>query len=160
MNKREQYKTWGKNRSVRLAGHDYREHFPYHIVIHAIAGASPFANHELARTTCNELRSLAESRQFYLATYCLLPDHLHVLLSPADSGLSVGEFIGQFKGRTTNQSWKLGWRGKLWQPRFYDHIVRASEGVPQTARYILENPFRAGLGENYPFRWRDPALAI
>ncbi len=59
---------------------------------------------------------------------------------------------------TTNESWKLGWGGRLWQPRFYDHIVRKSEGIAEVARYIFENPDRKGLADDYPFRFVDTEL--
>ena len=75
-----------------------------------------------------------------------MPDHLHVLLSPDRSGMSLGDLIGRIRGTTTNESWKLGWSGQLWQKRFYDHIVRKSEGVTEVARYIFENPDRKGAG--------------
>jgi putative transposase len=78
-------------------------------------------------------------------TYCLMPDHLHFLISPLESGVSTLTFTDQFKGKTTNLSWKFGWRGKLWQPRSYDHIVRAEEDLRAIAQYILNNPVRKGL---------------
>ena len=85
-----------------------------------------------------------------------MPDHLHVLLSPDRSGIELGDLIGRFKGITTNAGWKLGWSGPLWQPRFYDHIVRKSEGIAKVAQYIYENSDRAGMPIDYPFRFVDP----
>lgn len=151
-------KTWGKNRSVRLPGFDYREHAPYHVIICAREGSRPFSTVPLAAATCNILEEMAASLNFYLAAYCLMPDHLHILLSPAGSKLSLCEVIGRFKGKTTNNSWKFGWQGQLWQDRFYDHIVRKDESITETAKYILDNPMRASLGESYPYRWADPEI--
>jgi REP element-mobilizing transposase RayT len=74
-----------------------------------------------------------------------MPNHLHFLISPAKDGVSILDFTHQYKGKTTNLSWKLGWKGILWQPRFYDHIVRAEEDLQAIAEYILENPVRKGL---------------
>ncbi|GMU34524.1 MAG: transposase [Planctomycetia bacterium] len=150
------YRMWSRSRSVRLPGYDYREHAPYHITICAIPGSRPFDDEHRAEMVCRTLREYSESLRFYLAAYCLMPDHMHVLLSPAGSGLSVGQFIGRFKGKTTNESWKLDWRGPLWQPRFHDHIVRRDESIRDTARYIIENALKAGFGEAYPHRWADP----
>ena len=150
------YRTWSRSRSVRLPGHDYRDHAPYHVTICAIPGRRPFADDRRAEMVCRVLREHSESRQFYLAAYCLLPDHLHVLFSPAGCGLPVGQIIGQFKGKTTNESWRLNWQGQLWQPRFHDHIVRRDESIKDTVRYILEYALKAGYGEAYPHRWADP----
>jgi REP element-mobilizing transposase RayT len=97
-----------------------------------------------------------------------MPDHLHVLLQlpaepvhsrrpiadiarPAanqDPQGALGTIIGNMKSFTTHQSWKLDLKGQLWQPRFYDHIVRRSEDGQKIALYILENPVRKGLVED------------
>jgi len=38
---------------------------------------------------------------------------------------------------------------KLWQPSFYDHVLRNDEDLPAVARYILNNPVRKGLVDHY-----------
>jgi hypothetical protein len=46
--------------------------------------------------------------------------------------------------------------GKLWQAGYYDHCLRDGEDLLKQARYILENPLRAGIvdrPEAYPFNW-------
>jgi len=148
------YKTWGGNKSVRLPGFDYTAHVPYHIVIRTAAATAPFANTTIAQMACHELRNLFAQLSAYLAACCLMPDHVHFLMSPDRSGLSVG----RYKGLTTNRSWSLGWSGRLWQTRFYDHIVRKNEDIAVVARYIYENPDRKGLPASYPYRWLDPGL--
>jgi REP element-mobilizing transposase RayT len=60
-------------------------------------------------------------------------------------GVSVLRFTDQYKGKATNRSWTAGWRGKLWQPRYYDHIVRAEEDLYRIAEYIVNNPVRKRL---------------
>jgi len=43
---------------------------------------------------------------------------------------------------------------RLWQPFGYEHVLRDDEKVQVLARYILENPVRAGLAKTvleYPF---------
>ena len=42
----------------------------------------------------------------------------------------------------------MGWTGKLWQPRYYDHIVRSDEKMNAICEYILQNPIRKGLVES------------
>jgi putative transposase len=74
-----------------------------------------------------------------------MPDHLHFLISPKIDGVSVFKFTDQYKGKTTNRGWAAGWRGKLWQPRYYDHIVRKEEDLYGIAKYILNNAVRRRL---------------
>ncbi len=152
-------KTWGRNRSVRLPGFNYRKHTPYHVVMCARSGTTPFADLKLAEMTCESIVRIAGDAGAYVGAYCLMPDHLHVLISPDRSAMALGELIGRLKGVTTNKSWNLGWSGQLWQKRFYDHIVRKSEGIANVARYIYGNPDRKGLGADYPYRFVDQDLA-
>jgi len=83
-----------------------------------------------------------------LYAYCLMPDHLHVLIGPKEAGRWMLTFVDQFKGKSTRVSWAQGWRGKLWQPRSYDHLVRRSETLRAIAEYIIDNPVRKGLVES------------
>jgi putative transposase len=83
-----------------------------------------------------------------------MPDHLHFLVSPRQDGISVLTFTDQLKGKATNRSWKAGWQGKLWQPRYYDHVIRTDESLVAIARYIVENPVRKGFvarAEDWPW---------
>jgi len=147
------YRTWGRNRSVRLDGFDYRDHFPYHVTICARVGTNPFDRASIAEMVCKTLQEYLKPSNAYLGAFCLMPDHLHVLLSPDRSELALGQLIGRFKGLTTNASWKFGWRGPLWQARFYDHIVRNREGIAKVGQYVYENSDRAGLPVDYPYRY-------
>ena len=76
-----------------------------------------------------------------------------------NDGVSVGSsgaaltFTDQYKGKATNASWTAGWYGKLWQPRYFDHVVRTEESLVAIAEYILNNPVRQGLVEN-PDAWQ------
>ncbi len=40
---------------------------------------------------------------------------------------------------------------RLWQPGFFDHLIRANESYEQKWEYVLQNPVRAGLVE----KWQD-----
>ena len=106
---------------------------------------NPFSRRDLSVLVLDVLRAEQVLSSGVVFTYCLMPDHLHVLLSPSRTGVSALTFVDRFKGRSTNRSWTVGWQGKLWQPRSYDHIVRAEEDLLAIANYILHNPVRKGL---------------
>jgi putative transposase len=91
---------------------------------------------------------LAKFSNILAHVYCLLPDHFHFVVSPNEDGISVLQFMDTFKARTTSCNWDLGWSGKLWQPRYYDHIVRSDESLSAICEYILQNPIRKGLVES------------
>jgi putative transposase len=82
-----------------------------------------------------------------------MPDHLHLLLQP-EMETDIIEFVQRYKSWTTRLAWKHGVTGKLWQPRFYDHILRENVDPLRHIRYIAENPIRANLVETwneYPY---------
>ena len=89
--------------------------------------------------------------EFKIFVYCLMPDHLHLLLSPTVQKISVSKFIGAFKSKSTRIAWDFGIVGKLWQRRFHDHIVRTQGDLKNIGQYILDNPVRGGLS----VRWQN-----
>jgi putative transposase len=115
------------------------------MTIRAYKNQSPFVLHNLSTLALDILREEQKRLNCAVFTYCLMPDHLHFLISPKIEGISVLKFTDQYKGKTTNRSWAAGWRGKLWQPRYYDYIVRAEEDLYGIAQYILDNAVRKRL---------------
>ena len=117
----------------------------YFMTIRAYKGALPFRRADLNRLVIDTLRQEQERQLCTVYAYCLMPDHLHFLVSPNADGVSALRFTEEYKGKATNLSWTLGWHGKLWQPRYYDHIVRREESLLAIAKYILDNPVRRML---------------
>ena len=118
------------------------------MTVRAYKGSKPFRRADLNRLVIDTLRDAQERQQCTVYTYCLMPDHLHFLVSPNVDGASVLRFTEEYKGKATNLSWTLGWQGKLWQPRYYDHIVRREESLRAIAQYLLDNPVRQRLVED------------
>ena len=152
-------RTWGQSHSVRLADFDYREHVPYHVTVGTPRGTTPFTNCRLAPMVCKSLWRLCDEYRAYLGAYCLIPDHLHILLSPDRSGMTLGDIVGRIQGTTTNESWKLGWKGPLWQKRFYDHIVR-KRGHRRSRALHLREPRPEGTPCRLPVSLRGSRVSM
>ena len=148
-------KPYHPPRNQRLARELYTHaNRVYFITICAYMHQSPFVQDDLNQGMLDILREEEQRQDCLVFTYCLMPDHLHFLVSPGRDGISVLTFTDQYKGKTTNRSWKLGWQGRLWQPRYFDHIVRREESLVAIAAYILNNPVRKGLAtcsEDWPW---------
>ena len=87
------------------------------------------------------------SRQFKVAihSYVLMPDHLHLLLTPSDeTGLGkMMQWIGRhyvpyFNGKYQRQ-------GTLWQGRYKATVLEAIPYLLRASLYIEANPVRSGL---------------
>jgi putative transposase len=130
----------------RLAHVDYRDpDHAYFVTVCAIRPATPFVDPRLADAVIENLEWLRAHRGVRLYAYCLMPDHLHVLLQLASTDRSLGQIIASMKVFTTRAAHGRGHGVPLWQARFYDHILRRSEDGIGIATYILDNPVRKGL---------------
>ena len=78
-----------------------------------------------------------------------MPDHLHLLARALQETLT--DWVARLKSLTTRAAWSVGWRGAIWQPRFFDRALRDGELAP-TLAYIVNNPVVAGLVEE-PADW-------
>ena len=76
--------------------------------------------------------------------YCLMPNHVHLILVPAaEDGLarSIGETHRQYTGFVNARA---RWTGHLFQGRF-SSVVLDEEHLMLAARYVALNPVRARL---------------
>jgi len=119
----------------------------YFITACAIKNTSPFSRAEIADQVVSSLLYLRQKYRFHLYVYCLMPDHLHLALSPTRESGSISEIVLRLKSFTTKFAHDHGIEGHIWQKSFYDHIVRSNEGLLDICRYILANPVRKGLTE-------------
>jgi putative transposase len=83
-------------------------------------------------------------REVEVWAYCLMPNHVHLILTPAsEDGLRRG--IGEAHRRYTRMvNFREGWRGHLWQGRFASFPMDERR-LLAAARYVELNPVRAGL---------------
>jgi len=112
-----------------------------------------FAAGRAAAATIEVLREHASRTGVPVYGYCVMPDHVHLILGPSEA-CDIVTFVGQFKNLAQRAVWKLGVPGKLWQGGFYDHFLRADEQVEKVVGYVLDNPVRAGLvagRDEHPF---------
>src|SRR5579863_6580614 len=90
---------------------------------------------------------------FLTRAYCLMPDHLHLLMQGVSLNANLLRFVQSFKEKTSYRFW-MRQREPLWQVSFYDHILRGEDAPADVAWYIWMNPVRGGLvrkAEDYPF---------
>ena len=146
----ESLRTWGRGRAVRLDADLYAMDLPIHLTICALTG-NPFEKDSLAQMTCTAIERTCTNLRYSLFAYCLMPDHLHVLLSPTESEVPIAEFLRRFKSYTTRQYQNATGIKRLWQYSARDSIVWKREKIRTLVTYIANNPVRAELVE----RWVD-----
>ena len=87
---------------------------------------------------------MASARGTEVYAWCVMPDHVHLLLQDHE----VVSFARLFKGRMTPRARMIEPERRLWQRSFFDHALRKEELVSDIACYIWENPVRTGTVEH------------
>jgi putative transposase len=84
------------------------------------------------------------ARTFLLFGYVVMPDHLHLLMTPLHVGLQNG--MHRLKMRTGRRVRTIrGEHGPFWQPRYFDFILRRAGDFWDKLQYIHQNPVEAKL---------------
>ncbi len=113
----------------------------------------------MAEAAWDEFLRTIEKIGCHVFAACLMPDHIHLLVSPSGKGETISDIVKQIKGELVarlRRQFKIELR---WQKSFYDHVLRSEEKKPDAfeaiKQYIYDNPERAGLNADYPFRFRE-----
>ena len=76
-----------------------------------------------------------------------MPDHIHFLCEGLSDNSDLVQFVDALKQRTASTAYgfKKTHGQRLWQMRYYDHILRPSESPDAVGWYIWMNPVRKGF---------------
>jgi putative transposase len=91
------------------------------------------------------LRELADKLECAIHAYCLMTNHVHLLLTPAHSGgctalmRDLGQRYVQYFNRIHGRT------GTLWEGRYRSSVTESARYVLACYRYIELNPVRAGM---------------
>ena len=94
-----------------------------------------------------------EPRQFAVIAFCVMPDHVHLLLEGLTDDADLRAVMHNWKLRT-GFAWTQRAGERLWQQGFHDYVLRDDDSVPALVKYIINNPIRAGLTDDvtrYPY---------
>ena len=112
-----------------------------------------FADDVRAGLLVDEMRGARNGWAVSSLAWVLMPDHLHWLFR-LESGTLSGH-MQRFKMLTAQAiNRQTEAKGAVWQPGFHDHCIRDERSLARIARYLVENPVRAGLVrkvEDYPY---------
>jgi putative transposase len=78
--------------------------------------------------------------------YCLMPNHVHLILLPSDPQGLRAALAETHRRYTREVNFRKGWRGYLWQGRFASFPMD-EDYLLACARYVELNPVRARLVE-------------
>jgi len=126
----------------------YRGQFAYFITVCTSLKKRLFVSGESFKLVFEHLKLTSNEEGFGVYAYCFMPDHFHLLLVAEDKTADLNKFIKIFKQKSAFY-YKKEFGEKLWQPSFYDHVLRKRESLNKIAEYILYNPVRKKLVNDY-----------
>lgn len=87
--------------------------------------------------------------------YCLMTNHVHLVVDPCETPRHVGLLMKRVAARQTRLVNRLERRsGTLWEGRFHSSPIETSAYLLACCRYVEMNPVRAGMvlaPEEYPW---------
>lgn len=127
---------------------------PHHIIQRGNNNQAIFLDDEDYRSFLDWLRQAAREYKVSVHAYVLMPNHVHLLATPADAtGLAKAmQWVGRKYVPYFNQ--KHGRTGTLWQGRFKTSVIDADNYLLTCSRYIETHPVReqlAGSAQEYPW---------
>jgi REP element-mobilizing transposase RayT len=130
--------------SPRLRGFDYRTQRTYFVTF-CVRNRQPiFGNPATARIAKNVIIDYRNRGWYWLQAYCVMPDHIHLMVRLRNDARTLSQVVGVIKNQISYRLRRAGF-GIGWQMGFHDRVKRLHEDERFMARYIVENPVRAGL---------------
>lgn len=125
----------------------------YHIMLRGTDRRLLFTDDEDCDRFIETLKRVKEISKFQLYSYCLMGNHVHLLLREGDEPLEL-----VFKRLGTSYAYYYNWKyqlqGHLFQDRFRSEPINDDAYFMDVLRYICQNPVKAGLSETvteYPW---------
>ncbi len=76
--------------------------------------------------------------------FVVMPDHIHFFVR-IGKNYRLTDFVRLLKQALTKALRATGEDADIWQPGFFDRLLRHSDSYSEKWRYVRENPVRAGL---------------
>ena len=138
---------------IRLSSYDYSGTGTYHIVICTAEKEKILSDIIPPKSSCDlptvvlspigeKIKPMIEEignvyPEIRVIEYCIMPNHVHILITCTGGEKKLGTVISQLKGKASKTVGR-----PLWQKGFYDHIIRGEADFYETVKYIRENSIK------------------
>ena len=96
-----------------------------------------------------------------IGRFVIMPDHVHLFVRIGQNN-KLSDFIRMLRQKITKVLHDdIGYDGTVWQPGFFDHLLRSSESYSEKWQYVYENPVRKKLvqrSDNWP--WQGEIVCV
>jgi len=128
--------------------------FPHHVVQRGNNRGKVFFNKKDREKYLSFLKKYADKWDSPILAYCLMSNHVHLLVRPnkEESLRKMMQGVALCHTQYINRTYKR--TGRLWESRYHSCIVDEERYLWVVAKYIEQNPIRAGVvkkEEDFPY---------
>jgi putative transposase len=139
------------SRNARIIISDY----PHHIIQRGHNRQTVFTTDEDYLFYLDNLREWKEQLACKVYAYCLMTNHVHLIIDPGNDASNLAMLMKRIAGRQTRRVNKIEMRsGTLWEGRYKSSPISTNEYLMACCRYVELNPVRAKM-VSFPeaYRW-------
>jgi len=128
--------------------------FPHHVVQRGNNRENVFIDDEDRKKYIKLLKKYSGERESRILAYCLMSNHVHLLIKPKENDSLYKMMQGVTLCYTQYTNRKYSRTGRLWESRYHSCIVDKDSYLWAVARYIETNPVRARMvkkAEDYAY---------
>ena len=121
-------------RNIRLTKYNYQDNGYYFVTIITNYRKPLLAGKEVIIN--KELEDLTEKVKGLTVDYfVIMPDHIHIIFVLENCSIQLGEIVRRLKAKVSHE---LG--QPVWQPNYYEHVIRNEKALNMIREYIIHNP--------------------
>jgi REP element-mobilizing transposase RayT len=92
--------------------------------------------------------------EYVIESFVIMPNHVHVVVTTPPR-LDLSELLKTLKGSSSRSvNLAIGRSGNLWQPDYFDRLIRDTDHFKKTVKYVEWNPVKARLcSDPKAYRW-------
>jgi REP element-mobilizing transposase RayT len=116
-----------------------------------------------------------QGREYKLYCYCIMPNHVHMVFGVGEDFVSriadstarnsvssykvtkIMQGLKKFTAREANKI--LNRSGQFWHRESYDRVIRDVQDFDNTLNYVMQNPVKAGLTNDFT-KWKWSFISI
>lgn len=118
--------------------------YPHHVTQRGNRRQRTFFSPQDYQEYVDKIVEAKESAGVSFWAYCLMPNHVHLIVVPERKSSLADLFAKAHRAYTRYINFRHDWRGHLWQDRF-NSCVMDKDHLLSAVRYVELNPVRAGL---------------
>jgi putative transposase len=122
-------------KSIRLKDYDYSQDGYYFVTICTNYHCAYLS--DLQENIKESIQKLNQIDGVTVDYFVVMPTHIHLIIVLTDCKSSLGEIIRRFKASSSKET---GIR--LWQPNYYEHVIRNEKTLFKIREYIQNNPLK------------------